>query len=324
MKKLYETGGRNWLLYLLCGCLLLSAPTLVAAEGQTQCGSLTSVGMLNSSNGGVYAMGEYGFALKYVGADYDQSYEGGDSIATSTPGMTGKSFDQYQLTLRAGLFDNVDARVLIPLFNKDIERENGAGVTSADEGSGLGDVKLLLRYSLMSQKNKDPFNLAIGVGLKAPTGGTDNEDSNGTTPGYLQTGTGSWDPIFELGAHKVSGRHWASSYLMYQLTTEGERGDSDYEAPDLLKFSLGYAYALSRYFDLQLEMDAEWRSKAELEGVTLEDSGGTIVYVTPGGHVKLTPKVHFDLGVAVPVYRDLNGTQLSEDYRVIGKLAFKI
>jgi hypothetical protein len=327
MGKVFETRGQNWFLHLLFGCFLLSVPIFAAAdEDITQCGgSLKPVGMVNSSNGGVYDKGEYGFVLKYIGADYDQSYEGGNSVSTSTPGMTEKSFDQYQATLRAGLFENVDARVLIPLFNnKDIERENGAGVVSSDDSSGLGDIKLLVRYSLMAQKKKDLFNLAIGAGLKAPTGDTDNEDSSGSTPGYLQTGSGSWDPIFEIGGHRVSGRHWVSSYLMYQMTTEGERGDSDYEAPDLLKFSLGYAYALSRYFDLQLEMDTEWRNRAELEGAKQEDTGGTIVYVTPGGHIKLTPKVHFDLGVAVPVYRDLNGTQLSEDYRVIGKLAFRI
>jgi hypothetical protein len=33
--------------------------------------------------------------------------------------------------------------------------------------------------------------------------------------------------------------------------------------------------------------------------------------------------MHFDIGVPVPVHRDLNGTQLSEDYRIVGKLAMK-
>jgi hypothetical protein len=326
MKKFFVRRGHNWLLQLLFSCLVLSFPAFSSAEEATTQSSsyLKPVTMVNSNNGGVYDKGEYGFVLKYISADYDQSYEGGDSVATSTPGMTEKSFDQYQATLRAGISENVDVRALVSLFNKSIERENAAGVVSSDDSSGLGDITLLARYRLMAQKKKDPFNLAIGIGLKIPTGDTDNEDSSGTTPGYLQTGTGSWDPVFEIGAHKVVRRHLASSYLLYRMATEGERGSSDYDAPDLLKFSLGYAYALSRNFDLQLELDTEWRSRAELDGVTQEDTGGTIAYVTPGVHVKFTSKVHFDLGVAVPVYRDLNGTQLSEDYCIIGKLSVVI
>jgi hypothetical protein len=314
----------GWALRLVVFGLILGVPFAAVAEDAIFSGSSKPGAVLNSGNGGVYDVGEYGVILKYLGAQLDDSYSGGDSVATSTPGVTEKSFDQYQVILRTGIYKNIDVRVIIPFLNKDTQRQTGSGDLYSGDSEGIGDAKLIARYSLMAQKRKDPVNLAIGIGLKAPTGATDNEDSSGTAVGYLQTGTGSWDPVFEVGAHRVSGRHWLSSDLMYQMTSEGRRGDSDYEAPDLLKFNLGYAFVVNPYFDVQLELNNEWRSKAELDGVTQDNTGGFISYVTPGAHLKCSSKASFDFGVAVPVYRDLNGSQLSEDYRIIGKMTFKI
>ena len=176
----------------------------------------------------------------------------------------------------------------------------------------------------MVPEKKDPFNLAVGVGLKMPTGTTDEEDDSGTClPGFLQTGSGSWDPIVELGAHKVVGRHWFSNYLMYRWTTEGELGERDFERPDVFKYNFAYAYALSSLFDLGVEFNGEVKGKSELDGQMQDNSGGHILYLTPGIHFKFHKGMHFDVCVPVYIYQDLNGTQLSEDYRMVAKLAMK-
>ncbi|PIE62747.1 MAG: hypothetical protein CSA26_13080 [Desulfobacterales bacterium] len=109
---------------------------------------------------------------------------------------------------------------------------------------------------------------------------------------------------------------------MYQMSTEGELGNQDFEKPDVFKYNFGYAYALSNLFDLQLELNGEVKSKAEKAGVKNNNSGGHMIFLTPGVHCKITKQAHFDLGVAIPIYRDVNGTQLTEDFRVISKLAF--
>ena len=289
------------------------------------------VGAVNSSNGGVYEKGQYGIILKYITYEQDELYSGSDSVTYTRPvkgqkpGKTikEKSFDQFQATLRAGITDTIDARIIIPYLAKELNRQS-FNADFSDDASGIGDIKFLARYRFLSQKQKDPFNLALGVGIKAPTGDTDTTDSTGATPGYLQTGSGSWDPIIELGAHKVIRSHWLSTYFMYQMSTEGELGDLDYEKPDLFKYNLAYAYAVWDFFDLQMELNGEVKSKAEKAGVKQEDSGGHVVYLTPGVHFKFNNNlIHFDIGVAIPVYRDLNGTQVSEDYRVVSKLAFK-
>ena len=46
-----------------------------------------------------------------------------------------------------------------------------------------------------------------------------------------------------------------------------------------------------------------------------------MVYLTPGLHIKFYKGMHFGASISLPVYRNLNGTQLSEDYSVLTKLA---
>ncbi len=119
------------------------------------------------------------------------------------------------------------------------------------------------------------------------------------------------------------GRHWLSSHLMYVMTTEGDLGDYDFEKPDVFKYNFAYAYALSNLFDLGLELNGVVKSKAEKDGIKNDDSGGHVIYLSPGIHFKFRKGMHLDFCVPIPVYRDLNGTQLSEDYGVVVKLAMK-
>ncbi len=179
------------------------------------------------------------------------------------------------------------------------------------------------RYRVFSQKKKDPFNLAVGFGLEMPTGATDEKDSSGKTPGYIQPGGGAWNPILEVGAHKVMGQHWFGSYFLYKMTTEGELGNKDFERPDVFKYNFSYGYALSRYFDLELELNGLVKSKAELAGKELNNSGGHMFFLTPGFHLKIRKGMHFGLCTPVTIYRDLNGIQPAEDYRVVAKFAMK-
>ncbi|PIE68781.1 MAG: hypothetical protein CSA21_05810 [Deltaproteobacteria bacterium] len=314
---------------LIALCLLLSVPALAKGQGGVKGKGPKPVGAVNSSNGGVYARGQYGIVGKYIYLHADDYYHGDDKVdyKRPKPGKKGKkvkekTLNKYQLTLRTGVFDNFDARLVIPLLDKELKRES-ARKSFTDDNVGIGDIKLIGRYRVMSQKKKDPLNLAIGLGLEMPTGDTDKQDSNGKHPGWIQTGWGSWNPIFEVGVHKVMGRHWISTHVMYKMSTEGDRGSKDFEGPDVFKYNAAYVFATCNWFDVGLELNGEFKTKAKLSGVTLQKTGGHTVFITPEVHFKLYKGLHFDIGVPITVYRDLNGEQLSEDYRVVTKLAYK-
>ena len=307
--------------------ILITLPATAAGKGKNSKGP-RPVGAVNSSNGGVYPVGKYATILKYFSFTKDQLYMDDDEIDFVRPGKGKKtrkkvyeqSVQKYDLIFRTGVYKDFDVRMIVPWVDKEMKRKS-FNADFTDDNSGIGDIKLLSRYRIMSQKN-GPLNLAIGLGVKMPTGSSDGTDDSGKTlPGFLQTGSGSWDPIIELGMHKIMGPHWMSSYFMYLMTTEGELGHYDFERPDVFKYNFAYAYALSNMFDVGIELNGEVKGKAELNGVEIDNTGGHSIFISPEVHFKFAKGMHFNLCMPIAVYHDLNGPQLAEDYRIVAKLA---
>ncbi|PIE72391.1 MAG: hypothetical protein CSA20_07965 [Deltaproteobacteria bacterium] len=286
------------------------------------------MGVVVGSNGGVFPAGKFATILRYYHLDFDQMYQGTDKIdlpplkaGSNAKQVYERSVDMVNLVLRTGLFEDLDARLLIPMRDKEMKIRTPKGDMTQDN-SGIGDMKLISRYRLLWQQQGDPLNLAIGLGIKIPTGSNDSTYNGKTQPAFLQGGTGSWDPVFEIGMHKIFGQHWYSAHIMYQMTTEGEVGENDFEAPDQLNYNIGYMYALSQRLDIGMELNGEVKSKAELNGVEQVNTGGHTLYLTPEINVKFGHGIVFGLSAPIAAYHDLNGTQVGNDYRIAAKLAW--
>ncbi len=336
--------GKSMYAAILASCLVLTATPWVKAEeaksglekksrdqkmAQAKKMREQPMGVVVGSNGGVFPIGKYAAILRYYHLDYDQMYQGTNKIDLPSLGTGSgaskqvyeRSLEMVNLVLRAGILENVDVRALIPFRDKEMKMRTAMSDITQDN-SGFGDIKLISRYRLMSQKAGDPLNLAVGLGVELPTGSTDSTHEGSTQPYFLQGGSGSWDPIFEIGAHKVMGANWLSAHVMYQINTEGELGSNDFEAPDQLNYNLGYMHALSQYLDLGVEVNGEARSKAELNGVEQTSTGGHSVYITPELNIKFGHGVVLGLSMPIAVYHDLNGTQVGDEYRIAAKLAY--
>ncbi|MBL0686278.1 MAG: transporter [Sulfurospirillum sp.] len=199
------------------------------------------------------------------------------------------------------------------------------------ENSGMGDSQVITRYEILNQMKGAPLFLAVGAGMKLPTGSTNNSFSTPmgerqpkqTQP--MQLGSGSYDYIAEIGASKIIPNSRIDAHLIYFLTTEGK---NDYKFGDKLKWNLGYSYAITKYFNIQLELDGMHLAKNELEGNSVDSSGGNFIYLTPGIHIVPSKKFDLSLGYMHMVHRDNNYNSidmvggLSEDYRVIARLGY--
>jgi len=131
------------------------------------------VGMINSSNGGVYKKGDLGAIFKYIYFNQDQMYDGNHRTDFERPKKgekpgkkcSEKRLNKYQMTLRAGLFEDFDARFVVPYFDKHLERKSFKD-DFTDNHSSIGDVKIIGRYGILAQRKKDPLNLAVGLGVQ--------------------------------------------------------------------------------------------------------------------------------------------------------------
>ena len=221
--------------------------------------------------------------------------------------------------------------MILSTFQKRLDREipsyNAAGVKSkttiTDINSGFGDAKIIGRYGILNQKT-GPFNLIAGVGTTIPFGSTDATDNRGVLlPGAMQLGSGSWNPLFEVGMHKIIKRNWISAYFVYMMAMDGKLGEHTFKRSSVFKYNLAYAYALSSMFDVGAEINCEIKDKAVKNGVDVETTGGHVMFFAPELHFKFAKNMHLDLSYAIPFLQDLNGPQLGYTSMVVVKLAMK-
>lgn len=309
--------------------VFLGAGQSWAEESKKNTTVLRPVGCINSSNGSVFGVGKYGVILRSYHWEQKDWYRGSDSIDWTppdkgTPGakLRKKELHEYRAVLRTGIYKDFDLRIIVPLRDREMTLARANGTTFTRDSTELGDIKALSRYRVMSQQKGDFANVAAGIGISMPTGSNDESDSYGVQPAFLQGGTNSWDPIFELGAHKIMGRHLVSLYSQYKLSTEGEVGSNDFETPDVFRLNMGYSFAALSWIDLTMELNHYSQSRARLNGKDVVNSGGDFGYITPGINLKFTKNMFLSVGVPIIIYRDLNGMQPFEDYRVVTKLAF--
>lgn len=295
------------------------------------------IGLVNMSNGMVLPKGKIVTNVKYRYVHKDSLYNG----STKKDGNYGGKYDRVnqslQFTAKAGLFENFEARIMVPYWDKQVKRKPGnlSKPWDTDNVSGLGDVVVMGRYALMTQRSGDWLNLAFGAGLKLPTGNADHENGSpySNTHQYIgpagQLGTGSWDPKFELGATKIFGRSRVDAHLMYTVTGEGAHNS---RVGNQFKYDLGYGYALNKYFDVELELNGVDQQRQWYDGSADNSSGGHTIYITPGVHWKMSKNSNLSVGVPLVVYRYINGYSsspernsrygLGEDYQIVTRLGF--
>ncbi|NQZ96047.1 MAG: transporter [Myxococcales bacterium] len=170
--------------------------------------------------------------------------------------------------------------------------------------NGLGDIALDVGYVLWRNRDVLPSTFVTGRAfLKTPTGDS-RVVIDGTQDPHVQPGTGSWDFGFGLAAtHKLEKAITYAS-TTYRINTQGSL---DYEYGDvfLLNFvgllPLGHATGISwlTRFTAGLEFNYRWADKDVFHGHDFDDSGGSILYVTP----TLAMRIPWFAGRKVPSLR---------------------
>ncbi len=190
--------------------------------------------------------------------------------------------------------------------------------------SGLGDIRLVTDVWLLDPQKHMEGNIALGIGIKAPTGDDKASDIAYRATGpvtrpvdpSVQPGDGGWGIILELQAYlKVYGSLFGyiqGSYMMTpeeQNNTETTLGDNP-ATPSVSKHDSitdqyfgrgGFSYVLWPKQGLTLSMGAR------IEGVPVYDAiGGSMGFRRPGYTISIEPSISWtgkrnSLSVNAPV-----------------------
>jgi hypothetical protein len=216
------------------------------------------------------------------------------------------------------------------------------------KSGGLADTMLMGKYRLYTDDPLIPSKqYSLLFALSLPTGSIDqNNDEhplamrqNELLPYGMQIGSGTYDPTIGLLYQASSSPWWWGVNASY--TARLYDNDRDYRLGNEARLD-GYAmYQFSPDWLVQGQLNAKHQGKisGEMDEYTSGASGhavqgdpsspamtplwdtsnygGKQLFTTLGLQWQPAPLHIVDFNVSVPLYRDLNGPQLEEDYRVM-------
>ncbi len=217
--------------------------------------------------------------------------------------------------------------VLIPVPKRHSEHLADDGSVVTGNQIGLGDISLLARYRIIVQHDMDKsLSVAIDGGIKAPTGSTNGKDSRGDLlDPHIQLGTGSTDFLAGANAFAAFDRTALIGNLLGAFTTQGAQG---HRFGNSVNYDVSVRYRLYPddydfpQFFLTFGAAGEYRARESFGGVADQNSGGHVVYLTPGAQLFIAPSLTIELSYQPAVFHHLNGQQLGEDYRLTSGILF--
>ncbi|NOZ09756.1 MAG: transporter [Gammaproteobacteria bacterium] len=232
-------------------------------------------------------------------------------------------------------------------FNKAMQ-----GVTGQEgfamKSDGIGDTMLMGKYRLFTDDPLIPTRQAsLLFGLNLPTGSINARNTNHPLvmrqqellPYSMQLGSGTFDPT--LGALYQASRSpwwWGVNAVYTARLYDNER---NYRLGNEFRLDLYGMYQFRYNLVGQIQLNTQYQGKIRGEAdesrtgasgrVTRGDPlspfatplwdghhyGGTQTFVTVGFQWQPAPLHIVDFNLGIPLYRNLNGPQLEQDYRVM-------
>ena len=237
------------------------------------------------------------------------------------------------LEMNYGLNNRFSVTGVVPFIRQARTIQGFEGREEFTAVQGIGDVVLLAKYRVLQADLQNHHGWVVGAGPKIPTARTDFTNNQGLTlAADMQPGSGSLDGIFWSYYQKNRFLNNPNLGLMNVITyrhsgvNNNYNGSQTYKFGNEFQFSLGLNYNFFARWPIDFSTFLRYRSQTEdlIDGGTFPSSGGKWVYAIPGVNIQFAPGWSFRLSGDIPVYRKLEGTQLTTSYKVTAALLFNI
>ncbi len=245
------------------------------------------------------------------------------------------TINSASIALAYGLSETLSVSVRLPWVARESiregELEDGAGEAhSHGDASGIGDLLALANWRAW---NNERTHFALQLGLKAPSGETDESDRGQRLDTEFQPGSGAWDVLTGAALSRVYTHFSVHTNILYGWSGSGAK---DTELGDVLSYNVALVYALpaaDRHadaagatphrhlkFDALIELNGETRWNNAIAGVRDVNSGGTVLYVSPGMRATFGDFATF-VSVGLPIVDNPHGIQSDVSFRLSGGLS---
>ncbi len=194
---------------------------------------------------------------------------------------------------------------------------------SHSDTQGIGDARVTARWQGFGGTGIS----GVQFGLKLPTGGFHTRFGRGPQSGEfidrgLQAGTGTTDVL--LGAYHFGALGGDFDWFVQGLAQLPLDSRDGYKPGVTGVASIGVHYTGWRGITPQLQINSRLAAKDNGVNSDRDNSGGELVYLSPGGTVKLNQRLSLFGFVQAPLYQRVNGYQLVPKFTVSAGLQVRL
>lgn len=220
-----------------------------------------------------------------------------------------------------GFSSSLSASVLLTAVQHERRIQPISGVAgSFVRTRGVGDAILLVKYRLIRANIVTQLDASVGGGIKLPLGRSGIVHDGILLPADMQPGTGAWDGV--MWAYGSQGflptlpvNLFAS--LSYRFTGSNLRYGNNHEGYTFgneLVGNLGAGLRTNTEWDVSLAIRFRLTTPDQFGGDQIPNTGGQWLSVVPGVNVKALENLAVRASAQIPIYRNLEGTQLTTSY----------
>ena len=227
----------------------------------------------------------------------------------------------HALNLEAELSPLARWSVLIVLPLTDKARQSFAGGTeNRFHAAGLSDAFGLIKYTVVPPSPIVPWTLALGLGVKAPTGDYQRSDGGVKLPLDVQPGTSTWDAIgWGLVAYRFDNAD-ASTTLSVLVRKPGMNANGRTMGTDVQALLVLTTSPFEVPLMPLLMSRIRWAAPDRF-GETLVSATGTFrIEFLPAVALMLWEPFVVRFGAQLPIYERTNGVQLVPSWGMFGEL----
>jgi len=286
----------------------------------------------------VHHKGEFMLSYRYMTMDMSQLRQGTDDVsnmgafANYMVAPQSMTMNMHMLGAMYAPSNKLTLMVMANYTENDMGLQMMSGVNFNTNSGALGDVSLAALYGLLN-KNRKALHAEFGITI--PTGSIEEMDATPMSSGNevqlpypMQTGTGSFG--FKLGLTYL-GQYDKLSWG-HQLHTKANinNNDQDYKFGNRYTFNNWFAVILAKQLSVSLRLEgilvddiggaSDLLNPMMVTTADTANSGGTYInsgiglnYLVTNGGLK---GLRFATEIATPLYQDLNGIQLKQNYNL--------
>ena len=319
---------------VLAAYTALCTTQALAHDGQTMPTDHAPIGVMGDHK---HYQGEWMFSYRYSSMFMDGNKDGTSGVSNAevlsqfmaTP--TEMEMNMHMFGAMYAPVDSITLMAMLPYVSKEMTAVNRMGAQFSTKTEGIGDIKL---NSLTTLYEEDNDTLFFNAGLSLPTGSIDERGNtpmamNAVLPYGMQLGSGTVDPTLGL-TYNYRAHNWAwgaqalSTLRLYE-------NDEDYRLGNRYGFTTWASHNVTDEMSLSARIQAShWGNitgaDARLNpmmtpGARTDMRGGSRVEALFGVNLMAQEGVaaghRLALEFGIPLYENLEGPQLSEDYRFV-------